>query len=104
MKPSKRFPHGCYAQQRFELAASDCYELGQGHTVWGDGGAEVMRVIKPNRKGPGGVWFLNSDTGDGFGGAFKYRDFFPVNCPHGMPLAENVCGPCSQGRPNRKSH
>lgn len=23
-------------------------------------------------------------------------------CPHGMPLAENVCGPCSEGRPNRK--
>lgn len=22
-------------------------------------------------------------------------------CPHGMPLAANVCGPCSQGRPNR---
>jgi hypothetical protein len=22
-------------------------------------------------------------------------------CPHGMPLAENICGPCSQGRPNR---
>lgn len=21
-------------------------------------------------------------------------------CPHGMPLAENVCGPCSEGRPN----
>lgn len=24
-------------------------------------------------------------------------------CPHGMPLAENVCGPCSQGRPNTMS-
>jgi hypothetical protein len=23
-------------------------------------------------------------------------------CPHGMPRAENVCGPCSEGRPNRK--
>ena len=22
-------------------------------------------------------------------------------CPHGMPLAENVCGPCSKGEPNR---
>lgn len=22
-------------------------------------------------------------------------------CPHGMPLAENICGPCSEGRPNR---
>lgn len=22
-------------------------------------------------------------------------------CPHGLPLAENVCGPCSQGRPNK---
>lgn len=21
-------------------------------------------------------------------------------CPHGMPLAENTCGPCSEGRPN----
>lgn len=21
-------------------------------------------------------------------------------CPHGMPLAENVCGPCSEGQPN----
>lgn len=21
-------------------------------------------------------------------------------CPHGMPLAENVCGPCSEGEPN----
>lgn len=26
----------------------------------------------------------------------------PELCPHGMPLAENICGPCSQGRPNRK--
>lgn len=24
-------------------------------------------------------------------------------CPHGMSLAENVCGPCSEGRPNRAS-
>jgi hypothetical protein len=24
-------------------------------------------------------------------------------CPHGMPLAENICGPCSEGRPNRAS-
>lgn len=23
-------------------------------------------------------------------------------CPHGMPLAENVCGPCSEGQPNRQ--
>jgi hypothetical protein len=22
-------------------------------------------------------------------------------CPHGLPLADNVCGPCSEGRPNR---
>jgi hypothetical protein len=22
-------------------------------------------------------------------------------CPHGSPLAENTCGPCSEGRPNR---
>lgn len=22
-------------------------------------------------------------------------------CPHGMPLIENTCGPCSEGRPNR---
>lgn len=22
-------------------------------------------------------------------------------CPHGMPLADNICGPCSEGRPNR---
>lgn len=22
-------------------------------------------------------------------------------CPHGMVLADNVCGPCSEGRPNR---
>lgn len=21
-------------------------------------------------------------------------------CPHGMPLADDVCGPCSEGRPN----
>jgi hypothetical protein len=21
-------------------------------------------------------------------------------CPHGMPLAENICGPCSKGEPN----
>ena len=26
-----------------------------------------------------------------------------ILCPHGMPLAENVCGPCSQGRPNRRA-
>lgn len=25
----------------------------------------------------------------------------PIACIHGMPLAENICGPCSQGRPNR---
>lgn len=24
-------------------------------------------------------------------------------CPHGMVLADNVCGPCSEGRPNRRS-
>lgn len=24
----------------------------------------------------------------------------PALCPHGMPLAENTCGPCSEGRPN----
>lgn len=23
-------------------------------------------------------------------------------CPHGMVLADDVCGPCSEGRPNRK--
>jgi len=23
-------------------------------------------------------------------------------CPHGFVLADNVCGPCSEGRPNRK--
>jgi hypothetical protein len=22
-------------------------------------------------------------------------------CPHGLPLAENICGPCSEGRPMR---
>lgn len=22
-------------------------------------------------------------------------------CPHGLPLADNVCGPCSKGKPNR---
>lgn len=21
-------------------------------------------------------------------------------CPHGMPWAQNICGPCSEGRPN----
>lgn len=25
----------------------------------------------------------------------------PALCPHGMPLADNVCGPCSEGRPNK---
>lgn len=25
----------------------------------------------------------------------------PAICPHGFPLAENVCGPCSKGEPNR---
>lgn len=24
----------------------------------------------------------------------------PKLCPHGMPLAENICGPCSKGEPN----
>jgi hypothetical protein len=24
-------------------------------------------------------------------------------CPHGMPIADNVCGPCSEGRPNRRA-
>src|SRR5690606_29144945 len=23
-------------------------------------------------------------------------------CPHGMPLAENICGPCSSGEPNHQ--
>lgn len=27
----------------------------------------------------------------------------PRLCPHGMPLEENICGPCSQGRPNRRA-
>lgn len=27
----------------------------------------------------------------------------PALCPHGMPLAENTCGPCSEGRPNVKA-
>src|SRR4051812_12214021 len=26
-----------------------------------------------------------------------------ARCPHGMPLAENICGPCSHGRPNRRA-
>lgn len=26
----------------------------------------------------------------------------PEMCPHGMPLNENICGPCSEGRPNRR--
>ena len=30
----------------------------------------------------------------------KTLDEASAVCPHGMPLAENVCGPCSQGRPN----
>lgn len=30
-----------------------------------------------------------------------YATRFDALCPHGMPLAENICGPCSQGRPNR---
>ena len=24
-------------------------------------------------------------------------------CPHGFVLADNICGPCSEGRPNRKT-
>jgi hypothetical protein len=24
----------------------------------------------------------------------------PLLCPHGMPLADNTCGPCSKGKPN----
>lgn len=27
--------------------------------------------------------------------------FAELLCPHGMPRAENICGPCSEGRPNR---
>jgi hypothetical protein len=23
-------------------------------------------------------------------------------CPHGMPLADNICGICSEGRPNAR--
>ena len=30
-----------------------------------------------------------------------YATRFDALCPHGMPLAENICGPCSQGHPNR---
>lgn len=30
-----------------------------------------------------------------------YATRFDALCPHGMPLAENICGPCSQGRANR---
>lgn len=30
-----------------------------------------------------------------------YATRFDALCPHGMPLAENICGPCSQGEPNR---
>jgi hypothetical protein len=32
-----------------------------------------------------------------------YATRFDALCPHGMPLAENICGPCSQGRPNRRA-
>lgn len=28
-------------------------------------------------------------------------NFVLGDCPHGMPLAENICGPCSKGEPNR---
>lgn len=31
---------------------------------------------------------------------FEYREAMKKRCPHGMPLAENICGPCSMGRPN----
>jgi hypothetical protein len=24
-------------------------------------------------------------------------------CQHGLPLAQNICGPCSQGRPTRRA-
>jgi hypothetical protein len=34
--------------------------------------------------------------------AFASRRRAPETlCPHGLPLAENVCGPCSEGRPMR---
>ncbi len=29
------------------------------------------------------------------------RDAENVMCPHGLPLADNTCGPCSKGRPMR---
>lgn len=32
-----------------------------------------------------------------------YATRFDALCPHGMPLAENICGPCSKGRPNRRA-
>src|SRR3990167_2240642 len=32
-----------------------------------------------------------------------YATRFDALCPHGMPLVENICGPCSQGRPNRRA-
>jgi hypothetical protein len=28
-------------------------------------------------------------------------NYEPSLCPHGMPLTENTCGPCSGGRPNQ---
>lgn len=36
----------------------------------------------------------------------RLRDETDSLCPHGMPKADNVCGPCSEGRPNRctRSH
>lgn len=73
----EQFAFGAYAQRRFELSAWHVHEVADGHFVFGDGGAEVMRVIKPSsRHGKGGVYFLNAETGDGWGNEFKYSDYF----------------------------
>lgn len=76
----KRLPFGCVEQRKFEQRAEHVRQVDENgvHVVFGNGANEVMRVIKPHRRDRnGGVWFLNAETGDGFGGPFNYGDYFP---------------------------
>lgn len=61
----------------------------------------------PSIWGPGHVW-LDHSGGHNGNNYDLTREIFArraengeARCPHGFVLAENVCGPCSEGRPNR---
>ena len=69
--------YGCHAHQDFEIRARHVHSVGQGHTIFGDGGTRIMRVIAPQRKCPKGLVHIYATPYvlDGMG-KFNYRDHF----------------------------